>query len=274
MEAQGYAQSKHGPHSGTRLCRSPREVDASLRAEAEAPFRGLRFFLFGAGFVGAGLATLFTVPQLIGALAGAANAKSLLEVGQDVAIDLTGLAVCGYLVQRDLQARDKQIARLQREEKLGGLQLELANGKLVRMAQLRSFSRVVMVAGTPQQVEEAVAAAEPFKQQLVERGVLVVPLPIFAGAGADGGELPKPQPEDLRWRATPLRLDNWTAWFKEQAALANAPLDRGLYVGLRLDGRVRASGTGCPPWQKFALQLPPVEGVFGGFLDGMDGRVI
>ena len=118
-------------------CRSPREVDASLRAEAEAPFRGLRFFLFGAGFVGAGLATLFTVPQLVGTLGGAANAKSLLEIGQDVAIDLTGLAVCGYLVQRDLQARDKQIARLQREEKLGGLQLELANGKLVRMAQLR-----------------------------------------------------------------------------------------------------------------------------------------
>ncbi len=69
-------------------------------------------------------------------------------------------------------------------------------------------------------------------------------------------------------------MDKWKAWFKEQAALANAPLDRGLYVGLRLDGRVRASGTGCPPWQKFALQLPPVEGVFGGFLDGMDGRVI
>ena len=61
----------------------------------------------------------------------------------------------------------------------------------------RSFSRVVMVAGTTQQVEQAVAAAEPFKQQLVERGVLVVPLPIF-GAGADGGQLPKPQAEDLR----------------------------------------------------------------------------
>ena len=89
--------------------------------------------------------------------------------------------------------------------------------------------------------------------------------------GWSGTNLP---PTPCRWRATPLRLDNWTAWFKEQAALANAPLDRGLYVGLRLDGRVRASGTGCPPWQKFALQLPPVEGVFGGFLDGMDGRVI
>lgn len=35
------------------------------------------------------------------------------------------------------QARDKQIARLQREEKLGALKLELSNGKVLRLAQLR-----------------------------------------------------------------------------------------------------------------------------------------
>ena len=36
-----------------------------------------------------------------------------------------------------------QVARLQREEKLGALQLELANRKVLRLADLRSFSRVV-----------------------------------------------------------------------------------------------------------------------------------
>ena len=30
-------------------------------------------------------------------------------------------------------------------------------------------------------------------------------------------------------------------------------LHRGLYVGLRLDGRVRASGAGAPPWQVMLL---------------------
>ncbi len=118
-------------------CSAPREVDAALRAEAEAPFRSLRFFLFGSGCISAGLATLFTLPQLAATLGGAANAKTLLEVAQDMAINLGALALCGYLVRRDLQARDKQLARLQREEKLGALQLELANGKVVRMAQLR-----------------------------------------------------------------------------------------------------------------------------------------
>jgi hypothetical protein len=40
------------------------------------------------------------------------------------------------------------MARLQREEKLGALQLELANGKVLRVAQLRGFSRVVSAEGS------------------------------------------------------------------------------------------------------------------------------
>ena len=42
-----------------------------------------------------------------------------------------------------MQARDKQLARLEREEKLGALQVELGNKKTVRLSQLRSFARVV-----------------------------------------------------------------------------------------------------------------------------------
>ncbi len=77
-----------------------------------------------------------------------------------------------------------------------------------------------------------------------------------------------------RWRATPLRMGAWKDWFLEQMQLANKLPEKGLYIGLRLDGRVRASGTGQPPWQMFAAQLPPVKGgLFSGFLDGLDGRV-
>ena len=39
------------------------------------------------------------------------------------------------------------------------------------------------MAGTPEQVEASVAAAEPFREELTERGVLVVPLPLFSSAG-------------------------------------------------------------------------------------------
>ena len=49
--------------------------------------------------------------------------------------------------------------------------------------------------------------------------------------------------------------------------------DALVYVSLRMDGRVRASGRGAPPWEVLAASLPRTDGVFGGFLDGMDGKV-
>lgn len=66
----------------------------------------------------------------------------LLQVGS--------VSVLGYLVVRDLQARDIQMARLMREDELGACQLELANGRVLRLAQLRwgLGRRVVAWAGS------------------------------------------------------------------------------------------------------------------------------
>eukprot|EP00879_Flechtneria_rotunda_P032067 GHRR01035218.1.p1 GENE.GHRR01035218.1~~GHRR01035218.1.p1 ORF type:complete len:124 (+),score=30.38 GHRR01035218.1:194-565(+) len=88
--------------------------------------------------------------------------------------------------------------------------------------------------------------------------------------------LAPPSPDQLRWRAAALNPDAWKQWFSDQLALApNASPDRGLYVGLRLDGRVRASGMGQPPWARFAVELAPLEGEgkWTGFFDGFDGKV-
>lgn len=46
------------------------------------------------------------------------------------------------------------------------------------------------------------------------------------------------------------------------------------YLSLRMDGRVRGSGVGYPPWNAFIAQLPPLKGMWSGILDGMDGRVL
>lgn len=46
------------------------------------------------------------------------------------------------------------------------------------------------------------------------------------------------------------------------------------YLSLRMDGRVRGSGVGYPPWNAFVAQLPTVKGMWTGLLDGMDGRVL
>lgn len=62
---------------------------------------------------------------------------------QGLGIDAVGILIFGYLLKRDLDAREQQIARMTREEDLGSLQIELANKKTLRLAQLRQFARVV-----------------------------------------------------------------------------------------------------------------------------------
>ena len=69
--------------------------------------------------------------------------KSHGLLSQSLGIDLGAVAVFAWLLRGDLKARDKQMARLLREEKLGIQQLELANRKTLKLSQLRGFSRVV-----------------------------------------------------------------------------------------------------------------------------------
>jgi hypothetical protein len=83
-------------------------------------------------------------------------------------------------------------------------------------------------------------------------------------------------PAEQRWLGAARSPEAWQAWFGEQLKLAkSASATQGLYVGLRMDGRVRASGQGCPPWARFAAELAPIkgEGSWTGFFDGFDGVV-
>lgn len=247
----------------------------SMRAEVEAPFRTARIFLLGFFAVSAGLATLFATSQLIGAAAHAPAARSLTEALQTFAIDVGSLALIFYFLRRDLDGRRKQMLRMGREERLASCQLELANGKTIPLGRLRSFCRPVIFCGTPDQVAAARQAALPFRDELSKRGVFLIPLPLLSQPG-EADLLPQMEKDDAeaaRWEGRVVRADDWKAWFQEQASVAGKGVDNGLYIGLRLDGRVRASGVGCPPWSTFVKQLAPVEGMWRGVLDGMDGRV-
>ncbi len=82
-----------------------------------------------------------------------------------------------------------------------------------------------------------------------------------AAAAAATPALAPPTAEDQRWRAEPLRLSDWQAWFAQQLSYSSkAKPENGLFVGLRLDGRVRSSGSGVPPFKRYALELAPLEG--------------
>ena len=78
--------------------------------------------------------------------------------------------------RRDTQAQKKSIARITREEKLSNLRIELSNGKVVSVGQMRGIRRLLIIAGSEKHITEALQQAEPLKQELVDRGVLVVPL--------------------------------------------------------------------------------------------------
>lgn len=251
------------------------DLDIKVRAEVEAPFRIVRLVLYGffAGSASVGAAIALT--QTLAAAAGAAGAPvPLAEAAQSLGIDLAAAGLFAFLFSRDWAARQKQLARLGREGALGAQKLTLATGKAVRLRDLRGFARPVLVCGTADQVKGALDAVTPdVKAKLQERGVLVVPVVLEGGASSPTPALPPPGPGDARWRATPSNPPALAAWFADQAAVAGADPSKGLYVGLRMDGRVRASGTGCPPWAAFAAQLPPVGGMWEGFGDGFDGRV-
>ena len=240
--------------------------ETKLRSEAQAPFRVARQFLYGAcaasATIGFGIATI----QAATKAAGAPNAPPLEGSLENLAIDGAALATFAWLYAREEAARERQMARIGREERLGRLRVELAGGKTVRLEDLRSFSRVVVVSGDEAYVRTALEDAEDVREALIERGVLVVP--VIRGDGA----IEAPSAEDRKFRCTPLRANDWLEWVAEQKKMSKVSDDKGVYVGLRMDGRVRSSGTGRVPFNRFAVELPPVDS-WGGALDGFDGRV-
>jgi hypothetical protein len=86
---------------------------------------------------------LYAHPHAAHILHDSCHSSSVLSILQGLAIDAAGIGIFGWLLKRDLDARDKQIARMTREEDLGSLQIELANKKTLRLAQLRQFVRIV-----------------------------------------------------------------------------------------------------------------------------------
>ncbi|KAI5063604.1 hypothetical protein GOP47_0022151 [Adiantum capillus-veneris] len=263
---------------------SPSKISATarIRSEVIAPFRALRMFFYLA-FVGSGsIGALISLPRLIAAIGHAPNASPVTEVLTGLGIDLVAVVVFALLYRSEVKARDVQIAKISREETLASLKVELRNKRVVGLGQLRGIARLVIVVGPASHLEEACRASEPYFLQLVERGVAVIS---FATDGQvpnleysadneskDESEGASVKAEKL-WRGVPIYTTEWTRWLMEQKKLANVPADSPVYLSLRLDGRVRGSGTGLPPWGAFVAQLPPMKGMWSGVLDGMDGRI-
>lgn len=250
--------------------------ETKLRSEAQAPFRVARQFLYAScalsATIGFGIATI----QLLTGLAGAPNSPPFDQSVSNVGIDGACAALFVFLWKKDEEAKQKQMSRIGREERLGGLKVELTTGKIVRMQSLRGFSRVVLFAGDLEYLEKSLEVAEEYKDELIKKGVFLVPVAMDDEAATKLNKPDNAKKDERRFRGSAVNVsqkDGWRDWILEQKKMAKLGDDVGVYVGLRMDGRVRASGKGVAPFDRFAKELPPIEGGWGGMMDGFDGKV-
>lgn len=250
-----------------------------IRSEVLTPFRSVRMFFYIAFVAQASLGGLIATTQLIGALANPSRADAVIDIAKGLGIDIGAASLFAFLYYRENKIKNAQMAKLSREENLSNLKLRVDERKIIPVSEFRGLARLVILAGPSSFITEAFKLSETFTEQLIERGVLVVPLstdgnaPVFEfDETQDMKELTNKRKR--LWQLAPVLTPEWSEWLDEQKKLANVSPESPVYLSLRLDGRVRGSGVGYPPWNAFVAQLPPVKGMWSGLLDGMDGRVL
>lgn len=254
---------------------------ARIRSEVLSPFRAVRMFFYTAFVASASLGTLIAISQLIGALSNPSRASEVSEILKGLGIDIGAVSLFGFLYYRDNKAKNAQEARLSREEILSNLKLRVSEKRIIPVNSLRGIARLVICAGPASFITESFKRSEPFTENLLDRGVLVVPLVTDGNSPALEFEETEETDEAKQlatrrkrlWQLAPVITSEWSEWLDEQKKMAGVSSDSPVYLSLRLDGRVRGSGVGYPPWNAFVAQLPPVKGIWTGLLDGMDGRV-
>ncbi|CAL5207093.1 unnamed protein product [Lathyrus oleraceus] len=254
---------------------------AKIRSEVLSPFRAVRMFFYTAFIASASLGTFIAITQLIGALSNPSRSSEVPEILKGLGIDIGAVSLFAFLYLRDNKAKNAQEARLSREEFLSNLKLRVNEKKIIPVNSLRGIARLVICVGPASFITESFKRSEPFTESLLDRGVLVVPFvtdgnsPVLEFEETEETEEGK-QPATRRkrlWQLTPAIVSEWSEWLDEQKKMAGVSSESPVYLSLRLDGRVRGSGVGYPPWNALVAQLPPVKGIWTGLLDGMDGRV-
>lgn len=261
--------------------------DLKLISEVQAPFRGVRRFFYITLAASAGISTLFTIPRLISAVRGGSGAPDLWETTGNAAINIGGIVILVALFIWDNRKEEEQIAQISRDETLSRLPLRLSTDRVVELVQLRDTTRPVILAGAKDVVNRAVQRAEKFRNDLVKRGILLVPLvwsskskgPIRKkGFGSlrkrelsslsSSGEFEKRMQDiasksiaqvEKRFKAEVVSPNEWESWVCEQQESEGVTPGEDVFIVLRLDGRVRKSGRGMPDWKELINELPPLE---------------
>ncbi|CEL92366.1 unnamed protein product [Vitrella brassicaformis CCMP3155] len=249
------------------------EMMTKLREEVESPFRKVRFALYIAGAAGAAVSGLVALTQTIAALSGI-NVELLPEASRNLAIDVAAIAVIAFLWRRDLISQNSRYERISQGAKLAalGLQLQMADdSNVVSLADLRRRrgreKRVAIVLGGKEAVQRSLDSAVPVSSELLANDLLVVPLVI----GQTGDELNAERitdgpriatlfnlQSDLESRegqphvALPFGFNQWIDTLQSELVTAEKqklnPIDDGLLIVIKKNGRVGTRKVGAPIW--------------------------
>ncbi|KAA8496780.1 Protein LOW PSII ACCUMULATION 1, chloroplastic [Porphyridium purpureum] len=247
---------------------------ARLREETEAPFRKVRLFLYYASAASASVGGFISGARVIAGLSGVSGAQPLSETVPNTLIDLGVIAIAVLLIRLDNKAGKKRLDRLSRGAALAALKVEISrsgkarseeslSGKMTTLSSFRLYRRPVIVCGNADTVNAVLAQADPLKEELAQRDIIVIP---YITGGGDNAVLNSWSKGE--WLATPVMREKWAAWFQKELELSKLKpsdvRDKALVLYTRKDGRVGGRTIGMPNWNKM------IEGIDNLPKSGMD----
>ena len=271
---------------------------AKLRAEASSPFQFVRLFLFGGLSAGAALGGIVSTARLLAALGGTYDVQ---ESAQTFGINIACLVVLGFLFKRELDSRQRNISQAAKEEELAQLQVCVSKDgeRAVPISAFRGMYRPIIIAGSKGQVKKSLARASTYAAMFAKRGIVIIPVVLnetdldekikllkedasFGGGGGKGfGTTPTPSEKssssekitppsassENKWKLLPHDTEEWREWIRKLGIDAEGATTE-VYAQIQLDGVVRSSGKGPPPFDKLMSDIPELDSLVSRFGDG------
>lgn len=256
---------------------------AKLRAEASSPFQLFRLFTFGGLAAGASLGFLVSSARLIAAFNGI---YELEETAKTFGINVACVAAFGFLFARELNSRQKNVKMAEKEENLAMLQVSVSKDgdRTVPIAAFRGAYRPIIIAGSKGQVRKSMAKAAEYANLFVPRGIVVIPVVLndedideklqqlkddqkqskgFVQANREAEQ----QPKRSKWKLFPHDIDEWKNWVRSLGVDDSGAMTQ-IYAQVQMDGVVKSSGVGPPPFDKLIAETPELDSLQTRLSDG------
>jgi hypothetical protein len=241
-----------------------------LKEETEAPFRKVRLFILAGLGASAALAAFLSFTSLLAVNAGVREGDMNTLV-QNLAVNIGGIPVIGFLIKRDLDAQRALLQRIQKGGALAGLRLKLpfqGEDIVVKLSDLRRDrgidKRVVIIAAPRDQIVSSLSSSFSQSKNLVANDLVIVPLVISSSNDLNllAIDLPDLYSEEekreytddtIRHIAIPVAARQWNDVLKKELEVAigqqTDALAKGVTIVIKKNGKVGSRRFGVPIWE-------------------------